>query len=73
MSAIRGFVVLGGIAAVPLSLVYGQAAYVVFSSFSSYVPKADSTQTSAQHTSIQCIHEKDGCLRLPTSQHTRGS
>ena len=54
------------------SLDYGQAAYVVFSSLSTYMPNADITQTSAQHTSIQCIQQKDGCLCLPTSQHTRG-
>lgn len=41
MSAVRGFVVLSGIAAVPLGLAYGHAAYVVFSSFSDYEPDAD--------------------------------
>lgn len=41
MSAVRGFVVLGSIAAVPLGLVYGYAAYVILSSFSDYEPQAD--------------------------------
>lgn len=41
MSAVRGFVVLGSIAAVPLGLVYGHAAYVILSSFSDYEPQTD--------------------------------
>ncbi|KAF2213160.1 hypothetical protein CERZMDRAFT_90580 [Cercospora zeae-maydis SCOH1-5] len=73
MSAIRGFVVLGGIAAVPLGLVYSQAACVVFSSFSSYAPQADFMQTSARDTSLQCIQQADGSLRFPASKHTRQS
>lgn len=41
MSAVRGFVVLGSIAAVPLGLVYGHAAYVILSTFSDYEPQTD--------------------------------
>jgi hypothetical protein len=45
MSAIKGFVILGSIAAVPIGLAYGHAAYAIFSTMSSYEPRTDDTRS----------------------------